>query len=172
MRLNQVPSRRIRRKGVPKTPAGKQFNDKLYGILKRTIVDEMVRAAQAANLPEEFVRGIEMHQEGQKFVIENAWKSKDGAPLAVYFEHGTRDHWIEAHPLSWFQESAPTNPKAIYSQTSREFPAQLFSWGHYITGLPATEAMHNGFKIGMARMQAAILREKIGRHKLKVVQSG
>ena len=138
---------------------------------KRQIVDEMVRAAQAANLPEEFIRGIEMHREGQKFVIENDWHGQNGAPLAVFFEHGTRDHWIEAHPLRWFQESAPTNPKAIYSHTSKKYPADAFSWGHYITGLPATEAMHNGFKIGMDRLEAAVLREKIGKHKPKIIRS-
>ena len=133
----------------------------------------MTAAAEAANLPQGFIDGIKVRQISKtKFEIKNAWKNPwNSAPLAVFFEHGTRDHWVAGRPMAWYQGEPSHNPKAIYSESSRLYPAMLFSWGHYITGIPATMAMHNGFKIGQQRLKALLAREMLSGQKVMVHRS-
>ena len=134
----------------------------LEQIIRETILSEIISACHAANMPKKFIESIELKKTSDtQFIIENSWK-EDDKPLAIFFEYGTRDHWIEpvnAKVLAW-QSKGPESgqKKAIYSKRhdNRE-GGMLFSKGHYVTGLPALEPMHNGFRIGYQRM-----RERLG----------
>ena len=149
---NNAPKRRKRL-----TNRGNALADKFEIYIQNTIIYEMIMAAAAANLPQQFINNIRIKRVSKtRYEIINDWKSEDGKPLAVYFEHGTRDHWISGKPLAWFQKEASKNPRAIYSQSSRPYPAMIYSMGHYVTGLPATEAMHNGFRIGNRRLKTVL----------------
>ena len=133
-------------------------------LIAETIVTEMIRAAQAANLPQNFIDGITLTKTGNtQWKIDNGWRGDNDEPLAIWFEHGTRRHWVEpknAKVLAWQSEGPESgHAQAIYSKRHDNYKGQwLYSKGHYVTGLPATEAMHNGFKIGMARMRERLAR--------------
>lgn len=130
----------------------------LEEIVRDTIFSEIISACQAANMPEKFIDSIEMTRTSDtEFVIENTWK-EDDKPLAVFFEYGTRDHWIEPKDggvLAWESKGPESGQKkAIYSKRHDNKEGDvLFSKGHYVTGLPALEPMHNGFRIGYKRMR-------------------
>ena len=151
----------------------KMIADKLPYYIQRTILFEMKSAAEAANLPQGFIDNILLRRISKtKFEIKNAWKnSQNGAPLAVFFEHGTRDHYMTGRPMAWYQTEPTHNPKAIYSESSQPYPAMLFSYGHWATGIPATMAMHNGFRIGQQRLKVLLAREALSGQKVKVSRS-
>ena len=132
----------------------------LESVISRTILAEILRACQAANMPKSFIKNIELKKvSDDTYEIENKWKSKDGKPLAVFFEYGTRDHYIQGNPILAWSSGGPNsgNPKAIYSKNAGTKKGDiLFSYGHYVTGLPALEPMHNGFKIGVSKMKEVI----------------
>ena len=117
----------------------------------------MVMAAQAANMPKKFIENIKLiSHSATSFTIENSW-SKDDKPLAVFFEYGTDDHWIEpvkGDVLAWASEGPESGQKkAIYSKRADNKKGNmLFSKGHFVSGIPAYEPMTRGFKIGYTRV--------------------
>ena len=130
-------------------------------IIKSTILAEMVSAAHAANMPESFIENIKLKKiTDMQYEIENNWQSEDGKPLAVFFEYGTKDHWIQGNPLLAWKSGGPNsgNSKAIYSKRADNTKGNmLFSTGHYVTGLPAYEPMSNGFRRGSIQMKEMII---------------
>lgn len=128
-------------------------------IIRDTILAEIISACQAANMPKSFIENITFTKVSDtQYVIENSWKNEDGVPLAVFFEYGTRDHWIEPKDggvLAWESKGPESGQKkAIYSKRHDNVEGDTkFSKGHYVTGLPALEPMHNGFRIGYKRMR-------------------
>ena len=125
-----------------------------------TIHQEMVMASQAAGMPDKFIENIKLHKiSDTKYIIENAWED-NGKPLAVWFEYGTTDHWIEprnprgvlAFPKP--AEGMQRHSSAIYFKSHKPDAGEMvFSKGHYVSGLPALEPMSRGFKIGSERMK-------------------
>ena len=139
--------------------------------VNQVLLDDVKRYCLAANLPKRFIDHIRVfHDTDGTFRLENSWKrtTKYGtALLAVYFEHGTRDHWIQpkyAQVLMWGHpgHAAEGGQKrgyghAIYFQRhATKKDQKLFSKGHYVTGLPKTLAMHKGFEAGKKRLQQHI----------------
>ena len=136
-----------------KLPALDGIEDKI----KSTILAEMVSAAHAANMPESFIENIKLKKiTDMQYEIENNWQSEDGKPLAVFFEFGTKDHWVPGNPLLAWKSGGPNSgsSKAIYSKRADNTKGDMiFSTGHYVSGLPAYEPMTNGFKRGSVKMQ-------------------
>lgn len=130
--------------------------------IAETVVAEMVLASHAANLPQGFADGIRLERvSGTRYVITNVWE-RDGVPLAKFFEHGTRDHWVEPRDpdgvLAW-ESAGPESgrKKAIYSKRADSAKGKaVFSRGHYVSGIPATNAMHNGFRLGIERLRGEL----------------
>jgi len=127
-----------------------------------TVLREMVLAAHAANLPQKFIDGIQLIKiSDTSYEITNVW-NEDGKPLARWFEHGTARHWVEPKDpdgvLAWESGGPESGRKqAIYSKRhDNKKGAMMFSKGHYVSGLPATEAMKNGFRIGTARLREVL----------------
>jgi len=119
------------------------------------VVDEIRVLAAAANIPRHFIEGVKFVKTGKnQGEIINTWGTKD-EPLAVYFNYGTVDHWIEPkNPdgVLAFPASSGRNASAIFFQGGAKAGDTLFSKGHYVSGVPRTEAMEIGYKIGSARL--------------------
>ena len=59
------------------------------------LVGEVINASHASNLPLEFIAGIAWQRTGElSGKIINTWGT-DEKPLALWFNDGTIDHWIE-----------------------------------------------------------------------------
>ena len=141
------------------------IKDKIQSIIERTVLLEVKRSAEAANMPQGFIDNIKLIKESDsKYVIKNDW-NKDGVPLALFFEWGTRDHWIEprtAQVLAW-PSSGPDSgsKKAIYSKRhDNKKGNMLFSKGHYVKGIDRYESMSRGFDIGIDKMKHELERLK------------
>ncbi len=125
----------------------KEINSFVSGNMEKwindTILKETIRSAQAANLPDEFISHIKIEQNENGFLLVNDW-IKDDKPLAIYFNYGTVDHYIK-----------PKNKKALHGGDKWPY----FSKGHYVSGLPKTEAMENGLQIGKKKLENKIKSE-------------
>lgn len=135
--------------------------ENLDSIMKEYVVFETVAAAKASNLPLEFIDGIEWKRTGALTgKIINTWGSTE-KPLAKWFEFGTPDHWIEplkaGGVLAW-TATFGKNASAIFFMGNKQQGQTLFSKGHYVSGLPKTEAMQRGIATGFKRAQTAILK--------------
>lgn len=119
------------------------------------IVDEIRIIAAAANMPKSFIDGVKFVKTGlNEGEIINTWGTKD-VPLAAYFNYGTTDHWIEpksADGVLAFPASSGRNASAIFFQGSSQKGDTMFSKGHYVSGVPRTEVMEIGYKIGSGRL--------------------
>jgi len=130
--------------------------------LRETVLEEAKRHSRAANMPPAFTNSIRLKRAGRGFKLENAWR-KSGKPLAIFFEFGTRDHWVA--PLSpkgvlaWHapDQNKTRHGKAIYfKRHGVKKGDKLFSKGHFVSGLPRLEPMHQGYRAGRR-----LLRDKI-----------
>ncbi len=119
------------------------------------IVDEIRIIAAAANMPKHFIAGVKFVKTGRnEGEIINTWGSQE-EPLAKWFNYGTSQHWIE--PLDpdgvlAFPATGGRNPSAIFFQGGQKEGDTLFSKGHYVSGVPRTEVMEIGYKIGSKRL--------------------
>lgn len=141
----------------------KLLDDFMEPLMKETIVTEIKLIAAAANMPQSFIDGVKFVKTGpNKGEIINTWGTEE-EPLAKYFNYGTTTHWIEpkdADGVLAFPATSGRNASAIYFQGSGNKQGDmLFSKGHYVSGVPRTEAMEIGFNIGKKRLatEAAVL---------------
>jgi len=123
-------------------------------LMKFTIVEEIKNLAKASNLPQAFIDGVKFRRtapnEGE---IINTWGSQE-KPLARWFNDGTRAHWIapvRKKALHWLAKSGRF-AKAIFFQSGVKSGTDLFSMGHYVSGIVATHSMERGFEIGKKRL--------------------
>ena len=135
--------------------------ENLDDLMKEFVVFEAVASAKASNLPLEFIDGIEWKRTGELTgKIINTWGTTE-KPLAKWFEFGTPDHWIaplKAGGVLAFPATFGTHATAIFFMGNKEMGQTLFSKGHYVSGLPKTEAMQRGIDTGFKRAKTAILK--------------
>lgn len=145
--------------------AKKYLEDNLELLIEENVISEIKSVAKAMNLPDKFIDGITFKKVGPLHIkIINTWGTQD-KPLARWFNYGTPQHWIEpinAKVLAWGGKSGK-NASAIFFQGNNP-EGMKFSKGHYVSGVPKTEAMENGIKLGMEKLKAIIL--KSGREKI------
>ncbi len=119
-----------------------------------TIIAEIKSISMAANIPQKFIDGVKFVKTApNKGKVINTWGTQD-VPLARYFNYGTTLHWIEpktAKALA-FPNTGGTHARAIYFQGAKNKGNTAFSKGHYVSGVPRTEAMERGFNIGKKRL--------------------
>ena len=118
-----------------------------------TIILEIKSIAMAANIPQGFIDGVKFVKTGpNKGQIINTWGT-DEKPLAIWFNYGTNQHWIEPKPggvLAW-EGGGGRHATAIYFQGEKSAGTK-FSKGHYVSGVPRTEAMERGYNIVKKRL--------------------
>jgi hypothetical protein len=125
------------------------LDDFMEPLVNATIIREIKSIAEAANIPKGFIEGVKFKKTGKNIgVVINTW-GNEKTPLAKYFNYGTTQHWIEPvnkKALAW-QGKSGRNASAIYFQSGDE-DGTKFSKGHYVSGVPKTEAMERGYNIG------------------------
>jgi len=136
-----------------------QINNILDAYMKELfndyIVDEIRIIAAAANMPKHFIAGVKFVKTGRnEGEIINTWGSQE-EPLAKWFNYGTSQHWIE--PLDpdgvlAFPAVSGRNASAIFFQGGAKEGDTMFSKGHYVSGVPRTEVMEIGYRIGSKRL--------------------
>ncbi len=131
------------------------LDDFMEPLMNATVIAEIKSLAQAANMPQSFVNGVKFRKtEANRGEIINTWGT-DSKPLALWFNEGTSQHWIE--PLDpegvlAFPAKQGRNASAIFFMGDSKEGDTLFSKGHYVSGVPKTEVMQRGFQIGKARL--------------------
>ncbi len=129
------------------------LDDFMEPLINFTIIAEIKAIAQAANIPQGFIDGVKFRRTApNKGQVINTWGTEK-TPLAIYFNYGTSKHWIEpvnAKALAW-KGGGGRHATAIYFQGSTN-KGTKFSKGHYVSGVPRTEAMQIGFRIGKKRL--------------------
>jgi len=129
------------------------LDDFMEPLVNFTIISEIKSIATAANIPQGFIDGVKFVKTGKnKGIVINTWGT-DEKPLAKWFNYGTVQHWIEpktAKALAWEGKSG-SHATAIYFQGEKK-AGTIFSKGHYVSGVPRTEAMERGYNIGKKKL--------------------
>jgi len=135
-----------------KLEINKILDDFMEPLINFTIVAEIKAIAAAANIPKSFADGVKFIRTApNKGKIINTWGS-DEVPLARYFNYGTTKHWIApVNKKALAFSGGGTHATAIFFQGGENTNTK-FSKGHYVSGVPRTEAMEIGFKIGKKRL--------------------
>ncbi len=132
------------------------LDDFMEPLVHATIITEIKNIAMAANIPQGFIDGVKFRKTGpNKGQVINTWGTTK-TPLAIFFNYGTVQHWIQpvtAKALA-FPGGEGKHATAIYFQGESKATDTLFSMGHYVSGVPKTEAMEIGFNLGKSQMAA------------------
>jgi len=138
-----------------KKEINKILDDFMEPLVNATIIDEIKSVAQAANLPQSFIDGVKFRKTGENIgEVINVWGTVD-KPLAKWFNYGTTQHWIEPKDpegVLAFPASQGRNASAIFFKGESKGKDTLFSKGHYVSGVPRTEAMEIGYNVGKKRL--------------------
>jgi len=145
----------------------KILDDFMEPLVNQTIITEIKSIAMAANIPQGFIDGVKFRKTGpNQGQVINTWGTTE-KPLAIFFNYGTVDHWIEPTKpggvLAW-PAAEGSHATAIYFQGESKEGDTLFSKGHFVSGVPRTEAMEIGFNLGkkiMAEEAAAIIEREL-----------
>lgn len=131
------------------------LDDFMIPLMNATIIAEIKSLAEAANMPKSFIDGVKFRRtEANHGEIINTWGT-DKKPLALWFNEGTSQHWIEPtdpEGVLAFPAKQGRNASAIFFMGESKEGDTLFSKGHYVSGVPKTEVMQRGFQIGKKRL--------------------
>lgn len=132
------------------------LDDFMEPLVNATIIAEIKAVSVAANIPQPFIDGVKFRKTGPNIgEVINTWGTED-KPLARWFNYGTTQHWIEPLDpegvLAWPAGAEGSNPSAIFFRGDSKETDMLFSKGHYVAGVPRTEAMEIGFNLGKKRL--------------------
>lgn len=125
------------------------IDDNILDIANKTIVKSIQEEAIKKELPERYIKNIKSEYDGRFLWIWVDFKGDNNEPLDVYFERGTRDHFIFPRfkkALRWIK-----NQKAIFSK------------GNFVRGIKAKHVFRDGLDIGYPEFKIE-LRKEIERH--------
>ena len=139
-----------------------------WSIAQRTMGEEYLRLCDDRGMTERYKQSLVIETEesgtGVKVKLYVDYKDRDGKniPLDLYFEHGTKDHWIEPKnkkALHWI-DTGGSRPQAIYSQggDSKEGVAR-FSTGHFVRGIEARNIMTDTKRLGYPKFKKELMRQ-------------
>ena len=137
-------------------------------LIRTTIMEEIKRHAEAANLPKQYIDGltltlVEAGSGSQKWRIVNTWEGPRGEPLARWFEAGTKRFYpIRPRVLQPPKTKRQRERTPKYAKPSTG--ATLLHWErpkgqhHFRSqvihpGQPRSDAMKDGFAAGKVLMR-------------------
>ena len=119
-----------------------EFTDhRILDIAQDTLVRSIHEEATKKGMPERYVNNIHSEFDGKYLWIWVDFKGKDGEPLDLFFEEGTKDHKIQPRfkkALAFIKQGATGLISAFTA----------FSKGHYISGIQARHVFRDGVKKG------------------------
>lgn len=123
------------------------INANIVEIANQTLVAAIREEAILKKMPARYVNSIKAEFDGQELWIWVDFKGKHGEPLDLWFEEGTKRHFIKpvtAKALSWIVGGF----------------VKAFSKGHYVSGIQARHVFRDGSKKGYPEFKRK-LQEKL-----------
>ena len=137
-------------------------------IAHRTIGEEFLRLCDDRGMTQRYSQSLvietNVSSAGIKLKIYVDYKDRDGKniPLDLFFEHGTKDHWIEPKnkkALHWIK-SGGGSPQSIYSQGSESQDGDgMFSKGHFVKGIEARNIMTDTKRLGYPKFKKELMKQ-------------
>ena len=138
-------------------------------IAHRTIGEEFLKLCADRGMTQRYSQSLVIEAEssfkGTKLKIYVDYKDRDdpSIPLDLYFEEGTKDHWIapkNKKALHWIKGGGGDRPQAIFSQgAGSEAGDSMFSKGHFVRGITARKIITDTKKIGYPKFRKELMRE-------------
>lgn len=124
----------------------KEFTDyKILDIANETLVKTIQEEAVLKKMPKRYIDNIKSDFDGTYLWIWVDFKGKNKEPLDLYFEEGTKRHFIKPRfkkALRWMQDGV-----------------KFFSRGHYVSGLQARHVFGDGLKKGYPGFKKKLTQE-------------
>ncbi len=125
----------------------KFIDDQVVNIAERTFGEEFLKLAEAEGMTGRYKQSLVIKTESGNLILELDYRGQDNdEPLGVWFEHGTKDHFIK-----------PTEKKAL---SWIEGGQRFFSKGHFVKGIPERRIMERMEKQGLPQF-AKMFKEKL-----------
>ena len=124
----------------------KFIDDQVVNIAERTFGEEFLKLSEAEGMTARYRQSLKIKTDSGKLIIELDYRGENEEPLGVWFEHGTKDHFIkptEKKSLSWIEGGQ-----------------RFFSKGHFVKGIPERRIMERMTKQGLPQF-AKMFKEKL-----------
>ena len=133
-----------KRRDSAKTRGENWLMQNAVNIAERTLGEEFYQLALANNMSLRYQQSLKITIDGLKLTLELDYDDVETKeiPLGIYFEEGTRDHWIE-----------PVEKEALHwVQDGRGF----FSKGHQVSGIQPKWIMRDMVENSMEQFKQEI----------------
>ena len=133
-----------KRRDSAKTRGENWLMQNAVNIAERTLGEEFYQLALANNMSLRYQQSLKITIDGLKLTLELDYDDVETKeiPLGIYFEEGTRDHWIE-----------PVEKEALHwAQDGRGF----FSKGHQVSGIQPKWIMRDMVENSMEQFKQEI----------------
>lgn len=114
-------------------------------IADRTIGEGIRNVARQQKMPKRYAQSLHFEMDGMFLWCWVDFKGEKDEPLDLWFEEGTKRHWIEPvakKALHWIQEGI-----------------SRFSRGHYVRGITARHVFKHGTRQGIKKFLKELERE-------------
>lgn len=129
----------------------KEFLDhKIVEIAQQTLEKTIREEAKSKDMPERYTNNIQTEFDGESLWVWVDFKGDDNEDLDLFFEEGTKSHWIapiRKKALRW-KARIGRFARAIYYKSGIASTVNLFSKGHYVSGIHARYVFADGFEKG------------------------
>ena len=118
---------------------------KIVEIANETIVEAIRQEAMHKEMPPRYINSLHSDFDGNYLWIWVDFKGKNNVPLDLWFEEGTKRHFIKPvfkKALSWVLRGV-----------------RFFSKGHFVSGIEAKHIFENGLQKGYPRFKAKLTQE-------------
>ncbi len=131
----------------------KEFtNYRILDIANQTLVKAIRDEAILKNMPQRYINSIQSDFDGRELWIWVDFKGKKGEPLDLYFEEGTKRHFIKPvrkKALAFIEKGAIGIATGI----------RRFSKGHWVSGIEARHIFTEGLKKGYPGFKKKLTQE-------------
>lgn len=137
-------------------------------IAHRTLGEEFLRLCEDRGMTQRYSQSLVIEStvtgNGIKLKLYVDYEDRDGKgiPLDEYFEHGTKDHWIEPvnkKALHWIKQGGGS-PQSIYSESSETQDGDgMFSKGHFVKGIEARNIMTDTRRLGFPKFKKELMKQ-------------
>ena len=113
------------------------INDQTVNIAERTFGEEFLKLAEAEDMSVRYKQSLKIKTDFGKLFLELDYRGDNDEPLGVWFEHGTKKHFIK-----------PIEKKALsFIENGQRF----FSKGHFVKGIRERRIMERMVRLGMPK---------------------
>ena len=116
-------------------------NHRILDIANKTLLKSIKDEAMQKGMPQRYINGIQSDFDGEHLWIWVDFKGKRLEPLDLFFEEGTKSHFIKPtkkKALAWVEAGAIGVVSAF----------RKFSKGHWVSGIEARHIFRDGFRKG------------------------